>query len=206
MTRRSIITLVLLCATTLSLVAQNGQGTKRLPDDVKKKLTEAVLQKQQEKTRLITAEELLNLKRVYSPAVSPDGKWVLFGITVPDIPANRSNSDLHLVSIDGERRRQLTSSPSGDFNGLWAPDGKSVAFLSTRGGSPQIHTIAIDGGEAVKVSDVKEGVSNLSWSPDGKYFAFTSDVKIDETVAEKYPSYEKAKVRIYDRIHARHWD
>jgi dipeptidyl aminopeptidase/acylaminoacyl peptidase len=173
---------------------------------VKKRLTEAVMQKQKESTRLITAEDLLNLKRVYSPSVSPDGKWVLYGITVPDIPANRSNSDLHLVSIDGERRRQLTASPAGDFGGVWSPDGKTVAFVSTRGGSAQIYTISVDGGEAVKVSDVKNGVSNVSWSPDGRYFAFTSDVKIDETVAEKYPAYDKAKVRIYDRIHVRHWD
>jgi dipeptidyl aminopeptidase/acylaminoacyl peptidase len=58
----------------------------------------------------------------------------------------------------------------------------------------------------VKVSDVENGVSNLSWSPDGRYFAYTSDVKLDETVAEKYPSYNKAKVRIYEHIHVRHWD
>ncbi|MFA6232720.1 MAG: S9 family peptidase [Bacteroidota bacterium] len=207
MTRRMIVRIgVLLLLISLQLAAQDTQKPRRLPPETQKRLTEQLQEKNREQTRLITAEELLNLKRVYSPSVSPDGKWVLYGVTVPDIPANRSNSDLHLVSIEGDRHRQLTASPSADFGAVWSPDGKSVAFLSTRGGSPQIYTIALDGGEAVKVSDIENGVSDLSWSPDGKYFAFTSDVKLDSTVAEKYPNYNKAKVRIYDRIHVRHWD
>ncbi|MBE0643724.1 MAG: S9 family peptidase [Bacteroidetes bacterium] len=211
MTRRSIfifgvMLLTLSLQIALPLAAQNGQKPRRLPAELQKKLEAEVQAKAKQGTHLITAEELLNLKRVYSPAVSPDGKWVLYGVTTPDIPANRSNSDLYLVSIEGDRHKQLTSSPSADYNGIWSRDGKSVAFISTRGGTPQIYTIAIDGGEAVKVSDVENGVSNLSWSPDGKYFAFTSDVKLDSTVAEKYPAYDKANVRIYDQIPVRHWD
>ncbi|MDX9759223.1 MAG: S9 family peptidase [Bacteroidota bacterium] len=206
MTKRISLMLAVLCAMVLPLTAQNGQDGRHLPDDVKKKLAETMQQRHVSQTRVITAEELLALTRVYSPTVSPDGRWVLFGVTVPDIAANRSNSDLHLVSLDGERRRRLTASPAADFGGVWSPDGKSVAFLSSRSGSVQIHTIAIDGGEAVKVSDIDGGVSNLSWSPDGRTFAFTADVPIDSTVAEKYPAYAKANVRIYDRIHVRHWD
>lgn len=206
MRRIPFLTLLLGCVLTVSGMAQDGQRAKGIPDNVKSALEEKVLQRYQQQSRLLTAEELLNLKRVYSPSVSPDGKWVLYGVTVPDLAANRSNADLHLVSIDGERHRQLTASPSADYNGVWSPDGKHVAFLSTRGGSSQIYTIAVDGGEALKVSDVEGGVSNLSWSPDGTYFAFTSDVKLDETVAELYPEYDKANVRIYDRIPVRHWD
>lgn len=207
MPRRSIISVaVLMLAMTLQLGAQTTPKRQPLPPGVKEKLTKQIIEKAQASSHLITAEELLNLKRVYSPQVSPDGKWVLYGVTVPDIPGNRSNSDLHLVSIEGDRHRQLTASPSGDFGGVWSPDGKSIAFLSTRAGSPQIYTIALDGGEAVKVSDVENGVSNLSWSPDGNYFAFTSDVKLDKTVAEKYPAYDKANVRIYEDIPVRHWD
>ncbi len=207
MTMRTIFTVgILLLAFSQQAFAQIETKTRTLSPAEKARLEQAVREKVASSSHLITSEELLNLKRVYSPAVSPDGKWVLYGVTVPDIPANRSNSDLHLVSIEGERHWQLTASPSADFEGCWSPDGKAVAFLSTRGGSPQIYTIALDGGEAVKVSDVENGVSNLSWSPDGKYFAFTSDVKLDSTVAEKYPSYAKAKVRIYEKIHVRHWD
>jgi dipeptidyl aminopeptidase/acylaminoacyl peptidase len=186
--------------------AQNQSARRRLPPDDQKKLEQQVLQRPQQANRLITAEELLSLKRVGSPSFSPDGKWILYSVNTPDIAENRSNTDLWLVSSEGSTRRLLASSPAADYNGVWSPDGKTVAFISTRSGSPQIYTIAVDGGEAVKVSDIEQGVSNLSWSPDGAYFAFTTDVKIDSTIAERFPRMAKANVRIYDRIHVRHWD
>lgn len=207
MSIRTIFTVgVMLLAFSQQVFAQNDPKPRSLSPAEKSRLEQQVKERAVSSSHLITAEELLNLKRVNSPAVSPDGKWVLYGVTVPDIPANRSNSDLHLVSIEGDRQRQLTASPAGDFEGRWSPDGKSVAFISTRGASPQIYRIALDGGEAVMVSNVENGVSNLSWSPDGEYFAFTSDVKMDSTVAERYPAYKKANVRMYDRIPVRHWD
>jgi len=205
-TRRFLIPLLLILLLPLSLSAQNGDKERRIPAELEQRLKEKIQQEQQEKSRLITAEELLSLKRVYSPTVSPDGKWVLYSISTPDIEKNSSNADLYLVSIDGQQRWRLTTSPAADFGGVWSPDGERIAFLSTRDGKPQIYVIPIDGGEARKVSDIENGVSNLSWSPDGAHFAFTSDVKIDSTVAERYPEYDKAQVRIYDDIPVRHWD
>jgi dipeptidyl aminopeptidase/acylaminoacyl peptidase len=190
----------------LSSEAQNQSERRRLPAEAQKQLEQQVLQRHQQTSRLITADELLSLKRVGSPSLSPDGTWILYSVNTPDIAGNRSNTDLYLLSIDGSTRRLLASSPAADYNGVWSPDGKTVAFISTRGGSPQIYTIAVDGGEAVKISDIEHGVSNLSWSPDGAHFAFTSDVKIESTIAERYPAMAKANVRIYDRIHVRHWD
>ncbi|MCB2204751.1 S9 family peptidase [bacterium] len=189
-----------------SMAAQEGVTKRPIPADLQQKLKEKIEAETKEKMHLITAEELLALKRVYAPSVSPDGKWVLYGVTTPDIEENRSNSDLYLVSVDGNTTKQLTTSPAADYNGVWSPDGKQIAFLSTREGAPQVYVISLSGGEARKVSDMENGVSNLSWSPDGAYFAFTSDVKMDETVAEKYPDYAKANVRIYDHIPVRHWD
>ncbi|MBN1447544.1 MAG: S9 family peptidase [Bacteroidetes bacterium] len=190
----------------IPLHAQDGQTSRPLPAGLEQQLKSKVEQEQQEKSRLITAEELLALKRVYSPRVSPDGKWVLYGMTTPDIENNTGNSDLYLVSVDGESRRQLTTSPKGDFGGVWSPDGKRIAFLSTRDGAPQIYVLPLEGGEARKITSIEDGVSNLSWSPDGKLFAFTSDVKMDSTVQERYPEYADADVRIYDDIPVRHWD
>jgi dipeptidyl aminopeptidase/acylaminoacyl peptidase len=155
---------------------------------------------------LMTAELLHSLKRVYSPSISPDGKWVLFSVTTPNIEANRSNSDLYLVPLKGGDIRKLTNSPSADYNGIWSPDGKQIAFLSTRSGSPQIFTIDPNGGEAVQQSEIENGVQFLQWSPDGKYFSFCTDVKVRETTEEIYPDMPNANVRIYDDLMYRHWD
>mgnify|MGYP000176890382 FL=1 len=206
MNRHAYLFFLIVVLLAAPLTAQNGQNTRPLPDALQKQLQEKIVAEQKETLHPITAEELLALKRVYAPAVSPDGKWVMYGVNTPDIENNRGNSDLYLVSLDGSVRKQLTTSPAADFGGVWSPDGKSIAFLSTRDGAPQIYVIALSGGEARKITDIEGGVSNLSWSPDGAHFAFTSDVKLDETIAEKYPDYDKAKVRIYDHIPVRHWD
>jgi len=155
---------------------------------------------------LVTPELLYTMKRVNSPAVSPDGNWVLFSINTPNIQANKGNADLYLVPVKGGAVRQLTSSPAADYNGIWMPDGKTIAFISTRDGAPQIYTIGINGGEAVKRSDVENGVDFLAVSPDGKYFSFCTDVKMKKTPQETYPDLAKAKVRIYDDLPIRHWD
>ncbi len=204
-TRFTIFVTCLLLA-SLTTYSQDTQKPRRLPPDIQKKIEAQIIQKHNERSHLITSEELLSLKRVGSPDVSPDGRWVLYSINTPDLQANRSNSDLYLVSIDGETRRRLTSSLSADYNAVWSPDGKSIAFISTRDGSPQAYIIAVDGGEAVKMTSMEHGVGNLSWSPAGGHLAFTSDVKIGRTIAESHPSTPKANVRIYDRIHVRHWD
>ena len=203
--RHIVFILLLITIAAAPVTAQNGQK-RPLPAKLEQKLKSAMEQQQSLDRHLITAEEMMALKRVYAPKVSPDGKWVMYGMTTLDIEENRGNADLYLVSTDGLRRKQLTASPGGDFNGVWSPDGKDIAFLSSRDGAPQIYRIAISGGEARKISDVEEGVSNLSWSPDGRYFAYTSDVKLDSTEQEVHAKYDKANVRIYDRIHVRHWD
>ena len=158
------------------------------------------------KGNLITPEIIQSLTRVYSPSISPDGKWVLFSTSTPDIEENSSSSDLFLVPLEGGELRRLTASEGADYNGVWSPDGKSIAFLSSRNGSPQIYVISVNGGEAVQMTDIEGGVSFLSWSPDGKYFSFCQDVKLDETVQEKHLDMDKANVLIYDDLPVRHWD
>jgi len=206
MLNRLPLLLTLLLLTGAHSPAQNEGEIRRLPPETQQRMSELVTQKQQERSRRISAEDLLSLKRVSSPRVSPDGKWVLYAVNTPNIAENRSSTNLHLVSIDGENRRQLTTSPAADFNGVWSPDGKSIAFISRRDGSAQAYIIPVDGGEAVKITKMEYGVSNLSWSPAGTHLAFTSDVKIDESVQETYPDMAKANVRIYDRLPVRHWD
>lgn len=187
--------LALVTAAAPSLVAQNVGGES---------LRRAVAA--QTPPTLMSPELLWSLTRVNDPRISPDGKWVLYGMNTPNIAENKGNSDLYLVSITGGTPRRLTSSAAAEFNARWSPDGSRIAFLSTRDGAPQIYVLDMGGGEARRITDVKEGVANMAWSPDGKWFSFTTDVKLDKTLAEIHPDLAKAKARLYDRIPVRHWD
>src|SRR5688572_508384 len=85
-----------------------------------------------------SVNDLLSLRRVGDPEVSPDGKWVVFAIREPNIDQNKFVSHLWLVSADGGQPRQITSHEKGESSPKWSPDGKTIAFLSSRGGSQQI--------------------------------------------------------------------
>jgi len=159
-----------------------------------------------EAKRVFTAEDLYSLKRVSDFVVSPDGRWVVYRLQTPSFEDNRIYSDLYAVTIDGKETIQLTNDKAADYNPAFSPKGSLLAFVSTKEGSPQIYVKDFPSGTPRKVTDIEAGVSNLSFSPDGKYFMFSSDVKVKQTVLDKHPKYDKAKVRIYESLPVRHWD
>src|SRR5262249_49950458 len=82
----------------------------------------------------ITFDDLMQLHRVSAPQVSPDGKWVAFAVSTPDMDANRNASNIWVTSTAGDAARQLTQS-GRDSAPAWSADGKTLAFLSSRDGS-----------------------------------------------------------------------
>jgi dipeptidyl aminopeptidase/acylaminoacyl peptidase len=158
-----------------------------------------------------TARDLWSMQRVSSPAISPDGSWVVFVVRTTDFEANRGRTDLWLMDVDGSDLRQLTRSEAGDVSPVWAPDG-SIFFLSSRSGSYQVWRIDPRGGEAEQMTDLPMGVANLVLSRDGQRMAFTLDVFVDcetlDCTVERLEEVggEKASGKIYDELFARHWD
>ena len=73
-----------------------------------------------------SAEQLNSLHRLSDIQVSPDGKWILYSLSTPNIEENRSYRDLHLISIDGKEKRQLTASQENEYDADWFPDGKHI--------------------------------------------------------------------------------
>ena len=57
----------------------------------------------------MTPEVLLSLGRLSDPQLSPDGRWVLYGVSYTSIEENRSCRNLFL----GEVTRNEDGSPSG---------------------------------------------------------------------------------------------
>ncbi len=163
-------------------------------------------------THPFSVHDMLAMDRISEPAVSPDGKLVVFTLRTTDLEANRGRTDLWVVGTDGTGLRRLTAHEAGDSNPVWSPCGKCIFFLSTRSGSSQVWRIHLDGGEAMPVTKLPLDVANLGISPDGTLLLFSLDVYPDlKTVAEtanRLAELEKSKVtgRIWDRLFVRHWD
>ncbi|MFQ6084209.1 MAG: prolyl oligopeptidase family serine peptidase [Candidatus Aminicenantia bacterium] len=163
-------------------------------------------------THPITFDDFIKIKRISDPQISPDGKTIAFVITEMNKEENTSNSDIWLISNEGNLLRKLTSSPQADYRPRWSPNGKKIAFISTRNGSPQVWMINLKGGEAYQVTDISTGATGVIWSSDGKYLAFVSEVYPDcqneecNKKREEEKKKNKVQAKVFDSLFFRHWN
>jgi len=160
--------------------------------------------------RPITPEDLWAMGRVGSPVVSPDGSRVAYTVTWYDVEANRGNSDIWVVPIEGGEAMQMTNSPGTDTSPVWSPDGEWLAFVSTRGGDgAQIYLLPACGGEARRLTSQPGGATGPQFSTDGTRLLFVSEVWPEgDEAATRLRSLSEGPTgaRIYDELMYRHWD
>lgn len=164
----------------------------------------------QTQKRAIQFDNLIAMHRVSDPQISPDGKWVAYVVSTPDMQANHSVSDIWLVPTTGGAERELTRGGS-DSRPRWSPDGKKIAFLSSRDGTQQVYVISFYGGESSRLTLLSTGADNEVWSPDGKWMAFVSsvypDCKDDDCNKSRDDAASKnaVKAHVAERLLYRHW-
>ena len=158
----------------------------------------------------MTPEALLALGRLSDPQLSPDGEYILYGVSYTSIKDNRSCRNLFICRKDGSERQQITKSGKSISNARWINGGKGLAFIM--GG--QIWTANIRTGKEgwkvtglTQVSDIPAGISEFKLSPDQSRLIYVSYVKSDvKTPADCYEDLGKANAYTTDDLMYRHWD
>lgn len=156
--------------------------------------------------RTFDIEALEALGRVSGPAVSPDGKKVLYGVSYESVEQNKSNNELYVMNIDGSDATRLTHTPQSEGQAAWINGGKEIAFVAEKDGKPQMWVMNADGTGRRVVSRLENGVAGFLVSPDGKKVLVISSVQYGRTAADVYPDLPKANARIIDDLMYKHWD
>jgi dipeptidyl aminopeptidase/acylaminoacyl peptidase len=144
-----------------------------------------------------TIDDLLNLKRVAAPAISPDGRFVAYTVRETNWDENAYETEIWVG--DAVATRQLTNAKKSSVQPTWSRDGRSLAFVSDRDGKRQIYRIDITGGEAERLTNTEEDVNSFAWSPDNTRIAFTMTDPIAESVKERDKRFGEIRIEDQDR-------
>jgi dipeptidyl aminopeptidase/acylaminoacyl peptidase len=133
--------------------------------------------------RPMKLDDMHRFQDVREPQISPDGKWVAYTVSNVDTAADKSDTDVWMVSWDGTQHLRMTTSPESEGSPRWSPDGRYLAFTSSRQGKArgnQVWLLDRNGGEAQQLTDIKGRLSGYEWSPDSR--------KLLLTVADRDPN------------------
>ena len=168
--------------------------------------------------RLLTVDDLWQLERIGSVALSPDGAQAVCAVSRFSMEDNKGSTGLWLLSTFGGGPRRLTSCGEKDGQPAWSPTSTSIAFTAKReqqgktDDTPQLNVIAPDGGEARRVSDYAPGIEAIKWFPDGKRIAFVAwvwpELKGAKAQAKRHKEFKERKETGYATSEAqyRFWD
>src|SRR5438046_3087671 len=111
------------------------------------------------------------------PAISPDGKTVLF----------EYKGDIWTVPASGGNAVPMTLSESYEFSPVWSHDGKSIAFASDRYGSFDVFVMPASGGEAKRLTYHSTGEIPSTFTADDRSVLFTA-ARQDLTTNVQFPT------------------
>lgn len=108
-----------------------------------------------------------------NPALSPDGKRVLFSCGTEPF-------DICVMNVDGTGFSVLTDTQN-NTNPTWSPDSTRIAFTSTREGNYHLYTMNANGTNVQRLAANDPDLlseDHAAWSPDGTRIAFVGGTEI----------------------------
>ncbi|HET8554886.1 MAG TPA: S9 family peptidase [Rhodanobacteraceae bacterium] len=156
-------------------------------------------------------QDLVMLKRIGDPQLSPNGSKVLYTVRRTDYAANKGITAIYEqnLSRSGAKPVKLVDEASSP---RWSRDGSRVYFLSARSGLTQLWTVPATGGTPVQVTHYPLDINNFTLSPDGIHVAVSMDVYThcpDLACTRKQldaDKRDKSTGHLYKRLFVRHWD
>ncbi len=146
---RSLFSTALLVSLAMPLAAQDGQR------------------------RAMTTDDGLNMVRVSSAQMSPDGQWVFYSKSELDWKENKRKSTYHMIPASGGEAFQYIGEAGGS-SFQFSPDGTYLSFKRSVDKHQQIFLMRTAGGEAVQVTKHENSIGSYKWGLDSKAIYFVA--------------------------------
>lgn len=124
--------------------------------------------------KVLDKSTFYDMESVTGPAISPDGKLIVFTRSFVDKLKDQYRRSLWITTVDGSRIRELTGDTYSARNPVWSPDGTRIAFIADRDGTNQLFVLFVDKGEIAQLTHLDREPADLHWSPDGKRILFST--------------------------------
>lgn len=165
--------------------------------------------------RPISLEDILSLREIREPALSPDRTRVAYLVRQSFLSCNCGRTALYVGSSEDAHDVRKIDEEAQISDLRWTPDGRHLSFLTARDGAVQLWWVPATGGAATPIfvhrpnpegsffgnallgPALPVGVASYEWSPGGKLIAFTA-VKPDGPKARRNAETEGFR---YDDTH-----
>jgi dipeptidyl aminopeptidase/acylaminoacyl peptidase len=162
--------------------------------------------------RDLTIQDVATLSRVGAPAVSPDGKWLVWQQRETDLAANRGRYDLwrlDLAKKGAVPEKLVAEADVNETNPQFSADGATIWFQSDKGGDDAVWGVAVTGGTLTQLTRIPGGFSGFKVAPTGDKLLVWADRKpgapsLEPAMVKKDPN--AGSGRVYDQLFVRHWD
>lgn len=131
------------------------------------------------------SNDLIKMKWIGNPILSPDGKSLLYELT--EVNEEENDYSTNIYFFDGKDHIPFSSNCGKEViknkSAKFSPDGTKIAFISNRTDNNQLWLYAFKG-EPIKITDAPKGVLSYTFSSDSNYIYYLAKEKEQEN---EYP-------------------
>ncbi len=156
--------------------------------------------------RQLTIDDVTTLSRVGAPAMSKDGRWLVWSQRETDVAADRGRYDLWKLDLTRADARpvKLAADPRMDEN-----DPQLIGSIVYFAADDAIWSMPVTGGTPRRVTDFKGGFGGFKVAPTGDRILIWADRRPGAPTLEPATDKKPANAgvgRTYDKLFVRHWD
>lgn len=164
--------------------------------------------------RPMTPIDLATMRRIGAPAVSPDGRWLVYQLRETDLEANKGRNHLWLLDLKAKNAEPVkiafSAADKSEHDPAFSADGKWIYYLGNAGGSDQLWRVAVTGGTPEQLTNLATDIGGFLLAPPGDRVAIWGDRKLDcsdyDCKSDKADTPAGGSGRTYDQMFVRHWD